>query len=74
MYRFIIPFNDGSVWDVAIGANSLDEAVDQYARLWWNPCTAGAIAVYFNQCLEGRILPVLDNETGENVPLYQPWS
>jgi hypothetical protein len=73
MYRFIIPFSDGKVWDLAIGANSLAEAVDQYQRYYWNPCTPGAIAVFFNHCLEGRILPILDQQSGENVPLFQPW-
>jgi hypothetical protein len=73
MFRFLIPFSDMTVWDVAIGAIDLEAAVDEYKRFWWNPCTPGAIAVFHNQCLAGRILPILNEETGENEPLFQPW-
>lgn len=73
MFRFLIPFPDGTVWDVAIGANTLEDAVDQYTKLWWNVTTPGAIAVYHNTCLAGRILPVYNPQTDENEPLFQPW-
>lgn len=73
MFRFIIPFQDLSVWDVAIGATDLDAAVDQYLRLYWNPCTVGAIAVFHNHALVGRIIPKSTPETEDNVPLFQEW-
>lgn len=73
MYRFLIPFADGSVWNVAIGAKDLTDAVDQYQRYHWNPNTTGAVAVYFNHCLEGRIIPVYDEATDENRPRFEQW-
>lgn len=73
MFRFLRPCLDGSVVDTAIGACDLAAAVDQYFRYHWNCETPGAIGVWHNHCLEGRIVPVLDQETGENVPLFQPW-
>lgn len=73
MFSFIIPFMDGTVWDVRIGAKDLASAVDQYNRLWWNPGTTGSIGVWHNHCLCGRILPVYNMQTDQNDPLFQPW-
>jgi hypothetical protein len=73
MFRFIVPFSDGTVWDVAIGATDLAAAVNQYIRFYWNPGTTGAIAVWHNAALTGRILPVFNIQTECNDPLFQSW-
>jgi hypothetical protein len=73
MFRFIIPFPDGTVWDVPIGAQDLDGAFEQYRRYWWNPLTTGAIGVWHNHALVTRVLPEFDPDTEENLPKLEPW-
>ena len=71
MFRFFRPCLDGSVVDTAIGARDLAAAFDQFRRYHWLCTTPGAIAVFHNHTLVGRVLPELDEASGENVPMLQ---
>jgi hypothetical protein len=73
MFHFIVPFSDGTAWHVMLGGRDTADAVDQYIRLYWNPGTTGAVGVWHNSCLAGRILPVFNIKTECNDPLFQSW-
>jgi hypothetical protein len=73
MWHFMFPFSDGTASHLILGGNDLAQAYDEFKRYFWNPCTPGAIGVWQNGALVARILPGLDQETGENVPLLQEW-
>ena len=68
MFRFLFPFEDNTVLNIAIGARDLAGAFDQYRRYWHNPGLFGAIAVYHNAALVARVLPILNTETDELEP------
>ena len=71
MFRFILPFPDNTVLNVAIGANDLPAAFEQFTRDWWNCGMTGAIGVWQNHALVARVLVAMDKDTGDLVPYLQ---
>lgn len=71
MYRFLHPHTNGTLTDIMIGADDLAGAFEQFRAIWWRPNLTGCVGVWRNSCLEARIVPVLNVQTGELEPLLQ---
>lgn len=70
MFHFVFPRSNGTVFHVAIGAASVSVAFEQFARDWWTE-DLGAIGVWHNAALVCRVLPVMQQQTGELEPFMQ---
>jgi hypothetical protein len=73
VWRFILPFSDGTVFSVALGGKDLAEAYSEYTRYYWSCETPGAIAVFHNAALVGRVLPIYDEATDAMRPTLDLW-
>jgi hypothetical protein len=73
VFRFVLPFSDGTVFNVALGGKDLAEAYSEYKRYYWSCETPGAIAVFHNAALVARVLPVYDEETDSMRPKLKMW-
>lgn len=65
MFRFIMPFDDGTVLNIAIGAKDVDAAFHQFRIQWWNCGMSRAIGVWHNAALTHRVLPIYDQGKDE---------
>ncbi len=68
-YRFLCPNADGSVIDVAIEADDLQAAVEDFADNHWHPDMTGTFAVWCGERLAARVMPVWAD--GEVRPMYR---
>jgi predicted HicB family RNase H-like nuclease len=73
VWRFVIPYADGTIMNVALGGKDIGKAFSELRRYYWNPETPGAIGVWHNYALVARVLPVFNVETERNEPLLQLW-
>jgi hypothetical protein len=71
LYRFLCPRLDGSVIDVAIEADDLQAAVDDFADNHWQTEMSGTFAVWSGQRLAARVMPCWNAACGEVRPMYQ---
>ena len=71
MFRFVFPFQDNTVFNVALGGKDLAAAFDEFRRYWWNPGIPARIGVWHNAALVAAVLPVYNEQTGENDPVMQ---
>jgi hypothetical protein len=70
-YRFISPNPDGSVIDVALEADDLQAAVDDFADNHWRPEMTGTFAVWCGLRLAARVMPLWDAASGEVRPMWR---
>jgi hypothetical protein len=72
MYRFLSIKPDGTSYSLTVPGYDLVDAFRRYRRGWWTP-DAGDVAVYHKYELVAWVLPAIDIETGESVPMLKRW-
>lgn len=65
MFRFIMPFEDGTVLNVALGGKDVEAAFAEFRRNWWTVEMTRAVAVFHNSALTHRVLPIYDSGKDE---------
>ena len=72
MFHFISPNADGTVMHIAIGANDINAAFEQFQRDWFRPTMNRSIGVWHNAALTHRVLPVYNVQTDSLDCFIQP--
>lgn len=65
MFRFILPFEDGTVLNIALGGKDVEAAFSEFRRNWWTVEMTRSIGVWHNAALVGRVLPIYDQGRDE---------